>query len=106
MNAPSPKEIESSTRHQQLSSKSKPSRKPLQILPKSLVDQIQLQKSNSDNIPDSNDNRDVPKPVVSGRVMLKDVKRSDSSKWMRPKGDSPEKQDMKSHLEKSLGNMR
>ena len=48
----------------------------------------------------------VQKAFQPGKVQLKDLKRSDSSKWMRPKGQSPEKKDMKSHLEKSLGNMR
>jgi hypothetical protein len=92
------------------------SRKPLQLLPKSLVHQIQLQKNNQDNIQrggassdekggDANNNNNN-KLFVPGRVTLKDMKRSDSSKWMRPKGQSPEKRDMKSHLEKSLGNMR
>jgi hypothetical protein len=110
INAP-PKE----SSHPQSASKKSSSRKPLQLLPKSLVDQIRLQKSNiegsessgNSQISSDKENCTGSKPVfVPGMVKLKDLQRSDSSKWMRPKGQSPEKKDMKSHLEKSLGNMR
>lgn len=102
----------------------KRARKPLQLLPQSLVEQIRLQKSNTEdghaggsegghhasadkeNPAGGSTSTSKPAVFVPGMVKLKDLQRSDSSKWMRPKGQSPERGDMKSHLEKSLGNMR
>jgi len=112
LNAPAPTESNSS--HPHSAKKASSSRKPLQLLPKSLVDQIRLQKSNTESSDSSSrqvssDKENLPigkAMVVPGKVKLKDLQRSDSSRWMRPKGQSPEKKDMKSHLEKSLGNMR
>lgn len=104
--------------------------RPLKRRPLQFLQQIQLQKSVTEHSPHrcSTDKELNPSPganattdkenvhtnkraagsalFVPGKVLLKDLKRSDSSKWMRPRGQTPEKKDMKSHLEKSLGNMR
>lgn len=98
-------------------------RRPLRQLPQSLVEQIRLQKSNTEGSPGQQQNgtnsdkenatgnqkqssNSKAAVFVPGMVTLKALARSDSSRWMRPRGLSPEKADMKSHLEKSLGHMR
>jgi hypothetical protein len=42
----------------------------------------------------------------SNQIVLKDAKTSDSQKWMRPKGSTPEKQDLRTVIEKRLEEIR
>ena len=77
-------------------------RPPLQRLPQNLKDQIQCQNDSP--------SKDEESICISGKRapkrQLQQVLRSNSSRWMRPKGTTPEKKDMKSILERQLGTMR
>jgi hypothetical protein len=83
-----------------------PARAPLQRLPQNLKEQLQFQQRAESSPSKRNGGSAGGGGVPSGKPHLQQVLRSNSSKWMRPKGSTPEKKDMKSLLERQLGTMR
>jgi serine/threonine-protein kinase TTK/MPS1 len=80
------------------------SRQPLHRLPLNLEkeERHQLSEQNVRNATTTLD----PQDFKNGRLKLRESVTSSSSKWMKPKGSSPEKKDLQSILEKQLGVMR